>query len=213
MFPSGFLRGKGTRPGRHPKLVDGCARWDTGAMRIRITTGDITASTADAIVNAANSSLLGGGGVDGAIHRAAGGQLLAACRELRAGALRDGLPTGDAVATPGFRLPARWVIHTVGPNARAGQTDPGLLASCFRRSLDVAEELGAASVAFPAISAGVYGWDPATVAEVGLRTVRDYPARKVQSVEFVLFNAATKRIFREAWQKLATSGTGPEDAG
>lgn len=188
-------------------------------MQIRITTGDITASTADAIVNAANSSLLGGGGVDGAIHRAAGPGLLAACRELRAGAWAQGLPTGEAVATPGFALPARWVIHTVGPNARAGQTDPALLASCFRRALDVAEELGAGTVAFPAISAGVYGWDPATVAGVGLRTVRNYPARAVQAVEFVLFNAATEQVFRSAWQALtavpgsATSGTAPEDAG
>ena len=192
--------------------------WKTVRMQIRITAGDITASTADAIVNAANSSLLGGGGVDGAIHRGAGPGLLAACRELRSGAWAQGLPTGEAVATPGFDLPARWVIHTVGPNARAGQRDPALLASCFRRALDVAEELGAETVAFPAISAGVYGWDPATVAEVGLRTVRNYPARAVQSVDFVLFDTATEQIFRSAWQEItsgttATSGTEPEDAG
>ena len=188
-------------------------------MQIRISTGDITASSADAIVNAANSSLLGGGGVDGAIHRAAGPGLLAACRELRAGTLAGGLPVGQAVATPGFELPARWVIHTVGPNARAGETDPALLASCFRRSLDVAEELGAESVAFPAISAGVYGWDPAAVARIGLRTVRDYPARTVRTVDFVLFGAPAEQIFRSAWQELtaaggtATSGTGTEDGG
>lgn len=193
-------------------------------MQILISTGDITASTADAIVNAANSSLLGGGGVDGAIHRAAGPGLLAACRELRAGAYAKGLPTGDAVATPGFDLPADWVIHTVGPNARAGETDPALLASCFRRALDVAEELGAQTIAFPAISAGIYGWDPAVVADIGLRTVRDYPARSVRSVEFVLFNTGTEQIFRTAWQELQSapkdadaetsiSGTGPEDAG
>lgn len=183
-------------------------------MQILFSTGDITASTADAIVNAANSSLLGGGGVDGAIHRAAGPELLAACRELRAGAYAQGLATGDAVATPGFSLPARWVIHTVGPNARAGQTDPELLASSFRRSLEVAEELGAATVAFPAISAGVYGWDPAAVAETGLRTVAAHPARTVRSVEFVLFDPATERLFRSVWRKLApTSGTGPEAAG
>ncbi|MDK1360057.1 O-acetyl-ADP-ribose deacetylase [Arthrobacter sp. zg-Y1219] len=188
-------------------------------MQIHITAGDITASTADAIVNAANSSLLGGGGVDGAIHRAAGPALLAACRELRSGTWAQGLPTGEAAATPGFDLPARWVIHTVGPNARAGETDPALLASCFRRALDIAEELGAETVAFPAISAGVYGWNPATVARVGLSTVRDYPARTVRSVDFVLFGAATEQIFRSVWQELSaasgtvTSGTGPEDAG
>ena len=181
-------------------------------MQINISTGDITDSTADAIVNAANSSLLGGGGVDGAIHRAAGPALLAACRELRSGAYGQGLPTGDAVATPAFDLPARWVIHTVGPNARAGQTDPALLESCFRRSLDVAEELGAGSVAFPAVSAGVYGWDPATVAEVALRTVRDYPARSVQSVDFVLFSEPVEQVFRSVWADLAAiSGTGTED--
>ena len=181
-------------------------------MQIHISNGDITASTADAIVNAANSSLLGGGGVDGAIHRAAGPDLLAACRELRAGDWAGGLPVGEAVATPGYNLPARWVIHTVGPNARAGETDPELLASCFRRSLDVAEELGAETVAFPAVSAGVYGWNPATVAEVALQTVRDYPARSVRSVEFVLFGKPMEQVFRTAWADLAaTSGTGTED--
>lgn len=190
----------------------GAAQCQTGRMQITISTGDITASSADAIVNAANSSLLGGGGVDGAIHRAAGPGLLAACRELRTEAYAQGLPTGEAVATPAFDLPSRWVIHTVGPNARAGETDPALLASCFRRSLDVAEELGAETVAFPAVSAGVYGWDPATVAEVALRTVRDYPARTVRSVEFVLFSQPTERLFRRAWQELdATSGTGTAD--
>ena len=188
-------------------------------MQILFSTGDITASTADAIVNAANSSLLGGGGVDGAIHRAAGPELLAACRALRAGDYAQGLPVGDAVATPGFSLPAHWVIHTVGPNARAGQTDPELLASSFRRSLEVAEELGAATVAFPAVSAGVYGWDPAVVAETGLRTVAAHPARSVRSVEFVLFTPDLERLFRSAWEELAadsgtpTSGTGPEGAG
>ena len=181
-------------------------------MEIRILEGDIIRREVDAVVNAANSSLLGGGGVDGAIHRAAGPELLAACRELRSSQLPDGLPVGSAVATEGFRLPARWVIHTVGPNARAGETDPALLESCFRRSLDVAEELGAETVAFPAVSAGVYGWNPATVAEVALRTVRDYPARTVRSVEFVLFGEPAEQVFRRAWQELAaTSKTGTED--
>lgn len=103
-------------------------------MRIELVQGDITTRAVDAIVNAANSSLLGGGGVDGAIHRAAGPELLEACRELRRTELPDGLPVGAAVATSGFRLSARWVIHTVGPNRHAGQTDPALLASCFGRA-------------------------------------------------------------------------------
>ena len=181
-------------------------------MQIRISNGDITASAADVIVNAANSSLLGGGGVDGAIHRAAGPDLLEACRELRRTSWPGGLPTGEAVATPGFGLPARWVIHTVGPNARAGETDPELLASCFRRSLDVAGELGAETVSFPAVSAGVYGWHPATVADVALRTVRGYQSRSIQSVEFVLFNEPVEQVFRAIWADLAaTSRTGTED--
>jgi O-acetyl-ADP-ribose deacetylase (regulator of RNase III) len=154
--------------------------------------GDITTVDVDAIVNAANSSLLGGGGVDGAIHRAAGPELLNACRELRASSHRNGLPVGEAVATPGFALPARWVIHTVGPNRHAGQTDPGLLASCFRRSLDVADELGAASVAFPAVSAGVYGWEASDVASIAVATVRSWDAERpepvVDHVRFVLFS-------------------------
>ena len=117
--------------------------------------------------------------------------MLAACRDLRASSHRDGLPVGDAVATPGFALPARWVIHTVGPNRHAGQTDPELLASCFRRSLDVADELGAVSVAFPAVSAGVYGWDAVDVATVAVAAVHgwdaDHPGSAVQQVRFVLF--------------------------
>src|SRR4051794_26154088 len=118
-------------------------------MRLSLELGDITTVEVDAIVNAANSTLLGGGGVDGAIHHAAGPELLQACQELRRTTLRGGLPVGEAVATPGFRLPARWVIHTVGPNKYAGETDPRLLASCFRQSLNVAELLGIDSVAFP----------------------------------------------------------------
>lgn len=167
-------------------------------MEIHVVTGDITRRSVDAIVNAANSSLLGGGGVDGAIHRAAGPELLEACRALRAGAYRDGLAVGQAVATEGFALPARWVIHTVGPNAHAGQTDPGLLEAAFRNSLDTAVSLGAASVAFPAISAGVYGWEPATVAEIAVRTIRKHPGTGIHTVEFVLFNDAVTRVFRSA---------------
>ena len=133
-------------------------------MTIEAVLGDITVQEVDAVVNAANSSLLGGGGVDGAIHRAAGPELLAACRELRATTLPSGLPVGQAVATPGFHLPAAWVIHTVGPNRNAGQTDPALLRSAFDSSLGLARELGCSSVALPAISAGVYGWDSREVA-------------------------------------------------
>lgn len=140
-------------------------------MRIEVFTADITTCRVDAVVNAANSSLLGGGGVDGAIHRAAGPRLLEACRQLRATNLPDGLPPGRAVATPGFDLPARWVIHTVGPNRRAGQDDPAVLQSCYRAGLEVATALGARSVAFPAIGAGVYGWTPAESARAARRAL------------------------------------------
>jgi len=119
--------------------------------------GDITRERVDAIVNAANSGLLGGGGVDGAIHRAAGPQLLEECREVRRTAYPHGLPVGAAVATGAGNLPARWVIHTVGPNRHVGETDPDLLAACFLSSLAEAVRLGARSMAFPAVSAGVYG--------------------------------------------------------
>ncbi|PZR52895.1 O-acetyl-ADP-ribose deacetylase [Xylanimonas oleitrophica] len=171
-------------------------------MRISTELGDITRVDADAIVNASNSSLLGGGGVDGAIHAAAGPRLLEACRELRRTSLPGGLPVGDAVATPGFDLPARWVIHTVGPNRHAGETDPALLASCFARSLDVAAELGARSVAFPAVSAGVYGWAPDDVASVAVRAVRAWSAAPgaddVEDVRFVLFGEPLLAAFTRA---------------
>lgn len=165
--------------------------------RIEAVAGDITAQQVDAIVNAANSGLLGGGGVDGAIHRAAGPGLLAACRELRATTLPDGLPTGQAVATPAFDLPSRWVIHTVGPNRHAGQTDPALLASCFTTSLQVARTLGAQSVAVPAVSAGVYGWDVDEVARIAVASVRS-GSEGVGLVRFVLFGAAALEAFRRA---------------
>lgn len=172
--------------------------------------GDITQEKVDAIINAANSTLLGGGGVDGAIHRAAGEQLLMACRRLRSGqaseavtssgvsfqGLRQGLPVGQAVATPGFGLPARWVIHTVGPNRHREQSDPTLLASCFTSSLEVAQLLGAESVAFPAVSAGVYGWDGAEVARVGLRAVQNWEGEVVSLVRFVLFSSEMANTWR-----------------
>ncbi|GAA5198826.1 O-acetyl-ADP-ribose deacetylase [Arthrobacter gyeryongensis] len=171
-------------------------------MRLEILQGDITTRDVDAIVNAANSSLMGGGGVDGAIHRAAGRELLDACRELRRTSLPDGLPVGQAAATPGFKLPARWVIHTVGPNRHAGQNDPELLASCFRESLKVAGSLGARSVAFPAISAGIYGWDAREVAAIALDAVSRFDVESssgLELVEFVLFSAETTDVFRSVF--------------
>jgi O-acetyl-ADP-ribose deacetylase (regulator of RNase III) len=154
---------------------------------IRFVQGDITEQEADAIVNAANHSLLGGGGVDGAIHRRGGPEILAECRRLRETRFPDGLPTGEAVATTAGRLPARWVIHTVGPTYAKTKDKSHLLAACFRNSLAVADELGAATVAFPAISTGVYRWPVDDAARIALETVRDTPTR-VQQVTFVLFD-------------------------
>jgi O-acetyl-ADP-ribose deacetylase (regulator of RNase III) len=175
-------------------------------VKVELVLGDITLQDTDAIVNAANSSLLGGGGVDGAIHRAAGPELLAECRRLRQTVLPDGLPVGHAVATPGYRLPARWVIHTVGPNRWAGETDPALLESCFRESLAVARGLGARSVAFPAVSAGVYGWDPADVAAAARRVVTEEQAAEgaagaagVDLVRFVLFSEPLLAVFADVF--------------
>jgi len=153
--------------------------------------GDITAEEVDAIVNAANTSLLGGGGVDGAIHRAAGPELLDACRPL------GGCRTGDAKATPGFRLRARWVIHTVGPVWRGGGAgEAELLASCYRRSLEVAGELGARSVAFPAISTGVYGYPPEEAATIAVDTIRATPT-SVELVRLVAFDDATLGLYED----------------
>jgi O-acetyl-ADP-ribose deacetylase (regulator of RNase III) len=163
-------------------------------MRIELARSDITLERVDAIVNAANSSLLGGGGVDGAIHRAAGPALLAECQELRRSTLPGGLPVGQAVATGGGDLPARWVIHTVGPNWHAGQTNPALLRSCFAASLRVADQVGARSVAFPAISAGVYGWSLQAVAQAS-REALDTASTDVELVRFVLFSAPSLAAF------------------
>ena len=158
-------------------------------MTIDAVLGDLTTEPADALVNAANSGLLGGGGVDGALHAAAGPALLAACRKVRAEQWPDGLPVGDAVATPAGELPARWVIHTVGPNRAAGQTDERLLASCYTRSLDVAGQLGARHRRLPRRRrAGVYGWDAETAARVAVGAVAAHPRAGIDRVRFVLFS-------------------------
>lgn len=166
-------------------------------MDIRIVTGDITAIEADAVVNAANSTLLGGGGVDGAIHRAAGKQLLEECQRLRQTTLRDGLPAGQAVATGGYDLPARWVIHTVGPVFAKTTDRSDTLASCYRESLRVADEVGAGSVAFPAISAGIYGWPMDSATQIAVRTVQETET-SVNTVIFVAFSEHAEKMFRRA---------------
>lgn len=163
-------------------------------MDIEYVRGDITDQRVDAVVNAANSSLLGGGGVDGAIHRRGGPDILAECRRLRADRYRDGLPTGEAVATTAGRLPARWVIHTVGPVWSKREDRSTLLASCYRASLRVADELGAASIAFPAVSAGIYRWPLDDAARIAVETVRAN-ATSVTLVRFVLFDDAAHRAF------------------
>ena len=154
---------------------------------IRLVQGDITRESADAIVNAANSSLLGGGGVDGAIHRRGGPAILADCRRLRAGHYGKGLRTGQAVATTAGDLDARWVIHTVGPRYSQEEDRSALLASCYRESLRVADELGARTVAFPAVSAGIYGWPMDDAARIAVETVRE-SGTAVEEVRFVLFD-------------------------
>ncbi|MER6570614.1 O-acetyl-ADP-ribose deacetylase [Streptomyces sp. NPDC001093] len=155
---------------------------------ITLVQGDITRQSADAIVNAANSSLLGGGGVDGAIHRRGGPAILQECRALRASRYGKGLPTGQAVATTAGELDARWVIHTVGPVYSQSEDRSGLLASCYRESLKVADELGARTVAFPAVSTGVYRWPMEDAARIAVNTVRNTPTSSVEEVCFVLFD-------------------------
>ena len=161
-------------------------------MRIEAIQGDITRQEVDAVVNAANQSLGGGGGVDGAIHRAAGAaELHEACAGL------GGCPTGDAKATPGFQLRARWIVHAVGPRYRDGRRgEAELLASCYRRALAVADELGARSVAFPAISTGIYGYPSDEAASIAVATLRSADTQ-VEVARLVAFDAATLRLYEE----------------
>lgn len=164
-------------------------------MELKVVQGDLTKCTVDAIVNAANSSLLGGGGVDGAIHRAAGPELLAECRTL------NGCQTGDAKLTRGYRLPARFVIHTVGPVWHGGQKqEPELLASCYRRVLEIATEHGLTSVAFPNISTGIYGYPKELACSVAVQSVQDFIKNRptsVQDIQFVCFDDENFRLYRQ----------------
>ncbi len=166
-------------------------------MGITVVRGDITEQDVDAIVNAANSSLMGGGGVDGAIHRHGGPEILAECRRIRADRYPDGLPTGQAVATTAGLLPARWVIHTVGPVYSPSDDRSHLLASCHTESLRLAGELGARTVAFPAMSTGVYGYPVAEAAPVAVSAVRAFDDR-FDEIRFVLFDERTHQAFRSA---------------
>lgn len=175
-------------------------------MRIRLVHGDITAQDTEIAVNAANSSLLGGGGVDGAIHRCGGPAILAACRRLRAEEFPDGLPTGHAVVTTAGALPARWVVHTVGPVHSRSQDRSALLISAYQESLRVADGLGARSVAFPAISAGAYGWPLDDAARLAVAAVRG-SGSAVEEVRFVLFGDEAFAAFSQALA--AEGGTDP----
>ena len=163
--------------------------------------GDITEQAVDAIVNAANSSLLGGGGVDGAIHRKGGPRVLEECRQIRTDRYPDGLPTGRAVATTAGELRARWVIHTVGPVYSKGEDRSGLLASCHTESLRVADEIGARTIAFPAISTGVYGYPLGLAARVAIRAVME-ASSELEEVRFVLFDRAAFEAFENALAEL-----------
>ena len=170
-------------------------------MALILVQGDITQQRVDAIVNAANSSLLGGGGVDGAIHRRGGPQILEECRIWRAIQYPDGLPAGQAVATTAGRLPARWVIHTVGPVYSRHEDRSHLLASCYRESLRIADALGARTVAFPAISTGAFGWPMEDAARIALSTVRRADPG-IDEVRFVLFDAEAYSVFERVLKEI-----------
>ena len=158
-----------------------------------VVRGDITRREVDAIVNAANSSLLGGGGVDGAIHRAAGPELVQACRRLH------GCPTGSAKATPGFRLPAKWIFHAVGPVWNGGsQGEPEKLAGCYRTCMELAREHGVQTLAFPAISTGIYGYPKQAATEIAVRVCRERAdSRGVERIEFCCFDEQTAEIYEQ----------------
>ncbi len=167
-------------------------------MRLEIVHGDITREHVDAIVNAANESLLGGGGVDGAIHRAGGPAILEECRRL------GGCATGDVKASGGGELPARYVLHAVGPVWHGGiRGEPELLASCYRRALELAEQLDCRSIAFPAISTGVYGYPPELAAPVALSAIRDHAGPALELVRLVCFSDESRRILAAARDTLA----------
>lgn len=176
--------------------------WTVGQGRLGVAMGDLTLSEHEAIVNAANSSLLGGGGVDGAIHRAAGPELLAACKAIAA--RRGPLPPGQAVITPGFRLKARWVIHTVGPIWRGGGHDEErLLASCYDAALALAEKHGVSTIAFPAISCGAYGYPLDSAASVAIgRLSAGLAAGIVREAAMILFSDAAHGAFSTAAKTL-----------
>jgi O-acetyl-ADP-ribose deacetylase (regulator of RNase III) len=162
-------------------------------MKIELIKGDITTQEVDAIVNAANHSLLGGGGVDGAIHRAGGKEILAECKKIRTERYPDGLPTGESVATTAGRLPARWVIHTVGPTFAKTKDKSGLLRSCYTTSLAIAGELGARSIAFPLISSGVYRWPKDDAVRQALSALRSADTAIDQAI-LVLYDDATLEL-------------------
>ena len=168
---------------------------------VNLIQGDITAVEVDAVVNAANSSLLGGGGVDGAIHRRGGPSILEECQRIRREQHSEGLPTGKAVATTAGELPARWVIHTVGPVYSATEDRSHVLASCHTESLRVADELGAGSIAFPAISTGIYGYPLGAAADVALSTVTDANT-DVDLITFVLFEERAMRVFEATMDRI-----------
>jgi len=166
--------------------------------RVRVLTGDITRQRVDAIVNAANSTLLGGGGVDGAIHRVGGARILEECREIRRTRLPDGLPTGEAVMTSGGLLPARYVIHTVGPiYGRWGGREAELLANCYQNSLRIASENELASIAFPSISTGAFGYPSVEAAKVASRAIADFlqTESSVREVRLLFFSTHDTKIF------------------
>jgi O-acetyl-ADP-ribose deacetylase (regulator of RNase III) len=178
---------------------------------IELVEGDITAQRVDVIVNAANSSLLGGGGVDGAIHRRGGPEILAETRALRAAKYGRGLPVGQAVATTAGRLPARWVVHTVGPVFSADEDRSDSLRACYTSALRVADELGAGSVAFPLISAGVYRWPVADAVRQALAVLRRAEPSNVGLIRLVLFGPETAAIARTVAAEDQPAEDGPAD--